>query len=74
MTQTSPADELRAAAEGFRLIEDDLPGWLRPLGEPLAQWLEAEAERIQIAAHPSRHETYAAPALAVARAINGSQP
>ncbi|WP_282695467.1 hypothetical protein [Streptomyces sp. CC208A] len=43
MTQPSPADQLRAAAEGLRLIEDDLPGWLRPLGEPLADWLDATA-------------------------------
>lgn len=61
---TSPADELRAAAEGLRLIEDDLPGWLRPLGEPLAQWLDEAAEDAS-RFRPSPH------ALAVARALNG---
>lgn len=70
---TTPADELRAAADKMRTF----PG---PAAEPIAEWLEHEA-RAEQRAHlwaerehcPWCGEPGNAHALAVARAINGGE-
>ena len=73
MTQPSPADELRAAAEKLRhprVAEQHGP----ELAGPLARWLDSTAAYLDQNTHPSWQEAVAAEPLAVARAINGSQP
>jgi hypothetical protein len=77
---TTPADELRAAAETLRAVAPQITGRVAGLADPVAEWLEHEAE-IDRSAHlytdrepcawcgsPANHH-----ALTVARAINGGQ-
>jgi len=68
MTQPSPADQLRTAAEKLRDYTEDLPGYLQGMAEPVAQWLDSwvRPDLDENAPWPdARH------ALAVARAITG---
>lgn len=74
---TTPADELRTAADKLRAATPAEPAMIRAY-EPLADWLEAEkwAWGIGHTDHtfcPTNRCPQKA-ALAVARAINGSQP
>lgn len=71
---TTPTDELRAAAVKMR-------GFHGPAADPIAEWLEHEAETARDAHLWTDREPCAwcgepasAHALAVARAINGEQP
>ncbi|WP_189764680.1 hypothetical protein [Streptomyces xanthochromogenes] len=82
MTDTSPADELQAAAEKIRVwVADEptrpwAPGALAIFGPELADWLEAEAASPLAGEHSDRcgeEDCTINAALAVARAINGSQ-
>jgi hypothetical protein len=75
---TSPADELRAAAQTLRQTATIGAYTATPAGaallrarEPLAQWLCATASHLDANTHPGWQETTAGLPLAVARAING---
>ncbi|MGW4825021.1 hypothetical protein ACWEP4_40465 [Streptomyces sp. NPDC004227] len=75
--QPTPADELRAAAEKLRETAPDITGRLAGLADPVAEWLEHEAELAKTAHLWAERESCAwcgepanAHALAVARAIN----
>lgn len=67
---TTVVDELKTAAYKARTW-DALPASLR---QPLAEWLETTYISLAATAHPDWHPTVAPDALAVARAVNGSQP
>ncbi|MFF6903454.1 hypothetical protein [Streptomyces hydrogenans] len=74
MTQPSPADQLRSAAEVLRQHASIGAYTATPAGaallrvrEPLAQWLDAEAGHLDHDDYPAAHPH----ALAVARAITG---
>ncbi|MFF6844714.1 hypothetical protein ACFY8X_38990 [Streptomyces tanashiensis] len=73
MTQPSPADELRAAAEKLRhprAAEQHGPA----LAIALAQWLDSAASHLDVNTHPGWQEAVAGRPIAVARAINGDTP
>lgn len=42
---TTPADELRTAAENLRAVAPEITGGLAGLADPVAAWLEEEAKR-----------------------------
>lgn len=65
---TTPADELRAAAATLRAVAPEITGRLAGLAGPVADWLD-ETAWIAEPIGPIN-----ARALAVARAVNGSQP
>lgn len=75
MTQPSPADELRAAAKALSgpdgTITVTIPA---AAADAVAQWLDTEANKLGAAVHPHWTNRAAHHALAVARAITGSQP
>lgn len=67
---SSPSDELHAAAQTLRDLAPEITGRLAGLADPVAAWLEREA--FQTLCNGRSATTHHA--LAVARAINGSQP
>lgn len=67
----TPADELRAAAERLRAVAPQITGHLAGLADPVADWLDYEANLMGPGSE-RRGRTHHA--LAVARAINGGQP
>ncbi|MEU6543929.1 hypothetical protein [Streptomyces sp. NPDC046859] len=71
---TSPADELRAAAHRLRDVAPNITGHLAGLADPVADWLDLFANtefdpEASIQVTDRSHEC----ALAVARAINGTE-
>jgi hypothetical protein len=73
---TTPADELRTAAQRLRDVAPDITGPLTGLADPVADWLEATAADVARIEAQYRDrlagESMAPHALAVARAINGT--
>lgn len=77
---TSPADELTAAAQRLRDVTPEITGPLSGLADPVAEWLDHEANTARDAHLWAEREPCGwcgepahAHALAVARAILGSQ-
>ncbi len=66
----TPAENLRAAARTLREAAPELTGHLADLANPVAEWLDVEAYRLETKAE-GRALLHA---LNVARAVNGSQP
>lgn len=79
MTDTTPAAELRAAAQRLRDVAPQIEGPLAGLADPVADWLESDALTVDaVAKHrpdaviEGENAHWLAPALAVARQINGT--
>ncbi|MEV8623384.1 hypothetical protein [Streptomyces sp. NPDC051079] len=75
MTQPSPADTLRAAAQTLRgpdgTITVTIPA---AAADAMADWLDSTASHLDAYTHPEWQETVAPHPLAVARAILQEQP
>ena len=69
---TTPADELRTAAQRLRDVAPDITGPLAGLADPVADWLESTATSLAASTHPGWQECVAPDAVSVAREINGT--
>ncbi|MFE9432381.1 hypothetical protein ACFYNA_15485 [Streptomyces sp. NPDC006640] len=69
---STPADELRTAAQRLRDVAPDITGPLAGLADPVADWLDAEAQRLTTTAHPDWQEVCSPNAVTVARQILGT--
>ena len=67
---TTLADELRAAAERLRDVSPRITGQLAGLADPVAEWLDYEADLMGPGSE-RRGRTHRA--LDVARAVNGKE-
>lgn len=70
----NPADELRTAAQTLRDVAPQITGHLAGLADPVADWLDTAAKYAD--KWPADHmanSPFRQGALAVARAINGSE-
>jgi len=81
MTQPSPAEQLRTAAQALRDYTEDLPGYLQGMTKPVAKLLDRQARVAQELQdylgeefQPGALDQNVHDALAVARAITGGTP